>query len=103
MTVSKDRLLSARQSLESILAKYDDICDASIKRLIKDDGVYSSQEIESHLATLQEEGRNLKIGIIGRVKAGKSSLINALLFDGKEVLPKAATPGGRAAPEGAAA
>ncbi|KZY36746.1 GTPase, partial [Alcanivorax sp. HI0044] len=92
MTVSKDRLLSARQSLESILAKYDDICDASIKRLIKDDGVYSSQEIESHLATLQEEGRNLKIGIIGRVKAGKSSLINGLLFDGKEVLPKAATP-----------
>ncbi|EQD92310.1 GTPase, partial [Helicobacter pylori PZ5026] len=38
------------------------------------------------------EGRDLKVGIIGRVKAGKSSLLNALIFEGVEVLPKAATP-----------
>lgn len=38
------------------------------------------------------EGRKLNIGVIGRVKAGKSSFLNTLLFDGKEVLPKAATP-----------
>ncbi|WQX84735.1 dynamin family protein [Helicobacter pylori] len=30
--------------------------------------------------------------MIGRVKAGKSSLLNALIFEGVEVLPKAATP-----------
>lgn len=36
--------------------------------------------------------RKLNIGIIGRVKAGKSSFLNTFLFDGQEVLPKAVTP-----------
>lgn len=34
----------------------------------------------------------LRIGTVGQVKAGKSSFINALLFDGKDMLPEAATP-----------
>ncbi|MBN0719663.1 dynamin family protein, partial [Pseudomonas aeruginosa] len=34
----------------------------------------------------------MNIGIVGRVKAGKSSLLNALVFDGEPILPKAATP-----------
>lgn len=38
------------------------------------------------------EGRKLNIGIVGQVKAGKSSFLNTLLFGGKEVLPKASTP-----------
>lgn len=38
------------------------------------------------------ENRLLKIGIVGEVKAGKSSFLNALLFNGKQILPKAATP-----------
>jgi len=92
MSTIQDRLITSLQSLESIVAKYDDICDSAIRNELKTDGFYNSKQIIDHLATLQEESRNLKIGIIGRVKAGKSSLINALLFDGKEVLPKAATP-----------
>lgn len=36
--------------------------------------------------------RKLNIGVVGQVKAGKSSFLNALLFDGKDVLPKASTP-----------
>lgn len=36
--------------------------------------------------------RDLKIGIVGQVKAGKSSFLNALIFDGNDILPKAATP-----------
>lgn len=44
------------------------------------------------LAHLKQEGRDLVIGIIGCVKAGKSSFLNALIFDGVQVLPKAATP-----------
>ncbi|GAB7228268.1 dynamin family protein [Vibrio rotiferianus] len=39
-----------------------------------------------------ESGQKLSIGIMGQVKAGKSSFVNALLFDGKPILPEAATP-----------
>ncbi len=38
------------------------------------------------------EDRKLNIGIIGRVKVGKSTFLNTLLFDGKNVLPTAVTP-----------
>lgn len=38
------------------------------------------------------EDRKLNIGVVGQVKAGKSSFLNTLLFDGKEILPKASTP-----------
>lgn len=52
----------------------------------------SRQEFEDNVRLAQEEGRTLQIGVIGAVKAGKSSFLNALLFDGEEKLPKAATP-----------
>lgn len=38
------------------------------------------------------EDRRLNIGVVGQVKAGKSSFLNTLLFEGKEILPKASTP-----------
>jgi hypothetical protein len=34
----------------------------------------------------------LRIGIVGQVKAGKSSFLNSLFFNGENVLPKASTP-----------
>ncbi len=52
----------------------------------------TTEELEKTLKEMQAEDRDLKVGIIGRVKAGKSSLLNALIFEGVEVLPKAATP-----------
>ena len=42
--------------------------------------------------SLIKEGGVLKIGIVGQVKAGKSSFLNSLFFDGQNVLPKASTP-----------
>jgi len=39
-----------------------------------------------------ETNRVLQIGIVGQIKRGKSSFLNSLFFDGKDVLPKAATP-----------
>lgn len=50
------------------------------------------QALEARLARLDREGLKLSIGIMGQVKAGKSSFLNALLFDGKPILPTAATP-----------
>lgn len=38
------------------------------------------------------ENRKLNIGVVGQVKAGKSSFLNTLLFHGQEILPKASTP-----------
>ncbi|WQW57521.1 dynamin family protein [Helicobacter pylori] len=62
------------------------------KPFMSDNAVIKTEELEKTLKEMQAEGRDLKIGIIGRVKAGKSSLLNALIFEGVEVLPKAATP-----------
>lgn len=47
---------------------------------------------EKDVKKMEAEGRNLSISIVGAVKSGKSSLLNALLFNGESVLPKAATP-----------
>ncbi len=59
---------------------------------IGDNAVIKTEELEKTLKELQDTNRDLKVGIIGRVKAGKSSLLNALIFESVEVLPKAATP-----------
>ncbi len=59
---------------------------------IRENAVIKTEELEKTLEELRAKDRDLKVGIIGRVKAGKSSLLNALIFEGKDVLPKAATP-----------
>ncbi|GAA9127894.1 dynamin family protein [Helicobacter pylori] len=59
---------------------------------ISENAVIKAEELEKTLKEMQDTDKNLKVGIIGCVKAGKSSLLNALIFEGKEVLPKAATP-----------
>lgn len=59
---------------------------------ISENAVIKTEELEKTIKGMQAENRGLKFGIIGRVKAGKSSLLNALIFEGKDVLPKVATP-----------
>ncbi|EIE29415.1 dynamin family protein [Helicobacter pylori] len=79
--------------------------NALVEKIIKEQGlqekagpfisknaVIKTEELEKTLKGMQAENRGLKVGIIGRMKAGKSSLLNALIFEGVEVLPKAATP-----------
>ena len=41
---------------------------------------------------LLAEGDTLQIGIVGQVKAGKSSFLNSLFFEGENILPRASTP-----------
>jgi hypothetical protein len=53
------------------------------------------QLVESFVSdaeSVKEENRLLRIGIIGQIKRGKSTMLNALFFDGEDILPKAITP-----------
>ena len=47
---------------------------------------------EQDAVNAQNESRLLRIGIVGQIKRGKSSFLNSLLFEGRDLLPKAATP-----------
>lgn len=57
-----------------------------------DKSIQSSETFTKEKARFEKKDRLLKIGILGRVNAGKSSFLNALLFNGESILPKAATP-----------
>ncbi len=50
------------------------------------------KNMRAEAAAILEENRMLHLGIVGEVKAGKSSFLNAILFNGEDVLPKAPTP-----------
>ncbi len=89
MTRNKDEhFLSV---LTNISEKLDDG-----KNLINSDLLIEFQSRTENLVENLEEIKNkervLKIGIVGEVKAGKSSFLNSLIFDGESVLPKAPTP-----------
>ena len=51
-----------------------------------------AQSVADDTKEMLQDARLLRLGIVGQVKAGKSSLLNMLLFEGQEILPKAATP-----------
>lgn len=62
----------------------------------KEDDINGLQKLISNFKIKTDdfyrENRKLNIGVVGQVKAGKSSFLNTLLFGGMEILPKAATP-----------
>lgn len=82
--------------------KYEVVVDNVLKGLNEFNGFFSREyyiDFEEKIITMKnrieesmKEGRVLKIGIVGEVKAGKSSFLNALIFDGVDVLPQACTP-----------
>lgn len=47
--------------------------------------------LQGNLKSVREEGRNLRIAVVGQMKAGKSSFLNAAIFE-RDLLPKADTP-----------
>ena len=67
------------------LSPYGDYTDLSQLAKIRDSFIAKTDDFF-------REDRKLNIGVIGQVKAGKSSFLNTLLFGGKKVLPSAATP-----------
>lgn len=83
-------IIELTEKLENIVVK-NDLVDIS-STLKQEYAISKSEELKKIIETKENENRILKLGILGRVKAGKSSLLNALVFDGQDVLPKAATP-----------
>lgn len=69
-------------------SNYLEILDKSILGDIEND---FNNYLENY-KRLESEDKILTIGIVGQVKAGKSSFLNTLFFDSEDVLPKAATP-----------
>ncbi|OOS07134.1 Dynamin family protein [Moraxella cuniculi DSM 21768] len=75
------------QTLVTSLTPWQDsLCDeiSQLKQLQK--------AFADKLDRFSQDEQTLNIAIMGQVKAGKSSFLNALLFDGKPILPEAATP-----------
>jgi len=86
------RIIQMQEELENIIAKHQDLIATESTNLQVEYAIGTAEKTKEALDKINGENRLLQIGILGRVKAGKSSLINALLFDGKSILPKAATP-----------
>lgn len=89
--MEKEQLLKLIQSSESKLDYLKTIDYDGLKEKIT--------ELESAFNEFKEGGEGLlskdnvlQIGIVGQVKAGKSSFLNSLFFNGESVLPKASTP-----------
>jgi predicted GTPase len=87
-----ESLVAMQEKLESIVAQNNDLIGSEAENLFREASIVPAARLREDTKALDDEKRLLRIGIVGRVKAGKSSLLNALLFDGKSVLPKAATP-----------
>ncbi len=88
-----DESISQRiRQIDQIAEQFNDLLGHDVKVARRDSQVHDPEAIDTQIARLQAQGRVLQIGIIGRVKAGKSSLLNAIFFDGKIILPEAATP-----------
>ena len=88
---SRDNLHAALDALATALEGHADI-DVIAPKTALARAIASIREDVVRLGAKFAEDRLLRLGVVGQVKAGKSSLLNLLLFGGKEVLPKAATP-----------
>lgn len=85
-------LIEVSRRLHAWADNYQDVIGQDFARLVSKLGIDDAERLGTSIGAMREEGRLITIGIVGRVKAGKSSLLNALIFDGQPVLPKAATP-----------
>jgi len=87
-----------RPNIETSIASLQSILEKNQNLLFSNDAQRYLSELNGlkknyhiNIEAAQQEGRNLKIAVVGQMKAGKSSFLNALLFP-IDVLPKAATP-----------
>ena len=79
------QLIQKVAAVKQDISLYMDDRDAeNIDRLARD--------IQTKLDKFKREDRKLTLAVVGRVKAGKSSFLNELIFQGKDILPHAFRP-----------
>lgn len=83
-------IISVSKQIENIISKNN--LENISSSLESEYAITQSDKLQETIFKMENDSRILKVGIVGRVKAGKSSLLNALIFEGEEILPKAATP-----------
>lgn len=85
-------MIKKLEAIDNIVAKYFDRLEKSARDSKRELELGTGAELQAEIEAISNTERLMKIGIVGRVKAGKSSLLNAIVFNGKNILPKAATP-----------
>lgn len=87
------KVIEAFKQIEALSEQESDILSTWTYAYCVENGITRASTIEEAYQSLNAgENKMLNIGIVGRVKAGKSSLLNAIFFKGDDILPKAATP-----------
>ena len=85
-------IVTYREKIEQVVDKHRDFLGDEAAGLCAEHSIPAAKKLQEELAAIADAERLLKIGIVGQVNSGKSSLLNALLFKGQSILPKAATP-----------
>ena len=85
-------MIKKLEAIDNIVAKYFDRLEKSARDSKRELELGTGAELQAEIEAISNTERLMKIGIVGRVKAGKSSLLNAIVFNGRNILPKAATP-----------
>ena len=90
--MEKNGIVAYREKLDQVVERYHDFLGDEAESLCREHSIPSAEDLQADLASIEDEDRLLKIGIVGRVNSGKSSLLDALIFDGRRILPEAAIP-----------
>ncbi|GJH14281.1 dynamin family protein [Caballeronia novacaledonica] len=89
---AEQEVIELSDRINAWLDQFDELIGRDARPYAREFAIDRTSELSGALGLLNDEARLLQIGVVGRVKAGKSSLLNALIFDGRPILPKAATP-----------
>lgn len=91
MKITLDNFEQVFGDLDAKMQVFDDVKEEDVKRIV-DKLKESIDYVHEGGKQLKADNAVLKIGVVGQVKAGKSSFLNSLFFDGENVLPRASTP-----------
>lgn len=95
MPVTFAKTREKEQSFQIMLDRFDSVA-AAIKPYADvaamDDLSRLRENFRRRIEDFYRDDRKLNLAVVGRVKAGKSTFLNTLLFNGKDVLPRAFTP-----------